>query len=146
MATIHGAFANCCGLDYASGFATVESDPRLIEKANKFLIDYSTVPSPMRYRFGPTGTEFAQNCVIVLNGGQVEAHKDALEKGGWICVHKFVNHNYSDVLYLYFHDTQPEKSPGNPKFDTEKYEEYTNKQSIKRNYVRTKKKKKVDQK
>lgn len=128
------SFGGCCGLVMAHGFNPGEPKNG---KTRTWLREYRTKFTPGQTWFTlDDKTSAKNNCVIVLNGRQVEDLKEDLEAGGWLCVHKFVNHNYSDILFLYFCDTQPTKAPGHPKFDTSKYVEIDIKRD-KRHYVLT---------
>lgn len=131
MALNYGSFAGCCGLNILSGFPNQSNGQDLREPNRKFLEDYKN-----KNIMSVGG--FPQNAILVLNGDQNIVMKSSLEENGFRCIHRFVNHNYQDVLYLWFFDADPERSPGHPEFNSDKYEEFVDKNQQKLDYVRLK--------
>lgn len=115
-------FDTCCGLQIGSGF----------QHGRQSGIDFLIQPLIPHHALQRKG----QNTVICLNETQRVSYKDALEKGGWVLIYEFLNHNYGNVLGLYFRDIDPEMSPGNPKFNKDVYEIYKSPASLKVKYVR----------
>lgn len=131
MALNYGSFAGCCGLNILSGFPNQSNGTSSREPNRKFLEDYKN-----KNIISVGG--FPQNAILVLNGDQNIVMKSSLEENGFRCIHRFVNHNYQDVLYLWFFDADPERSPGHPEFNSDKYEEFVDKNQQKLDYVRLK--------